>query len=70
MRYFFNVTDGSNALYDEDGALLSGPEAAMSQAAVVAAELAQDGRSYEGYVIRVIDEQSRQVGTVPVVVGT
>jgi hypothetical protein len=70
MRYFFNATYDGDALEDDDGIYLSGPEAAMSQAAVVAAELAQDGRSYEGYVIRVTDEQSRQVGTVPVVIGT
>jgi hypothetical protein len=69
MRYFFNATYDGDALEDDDGIPLSGPEAAMSQAAVVAAELAQDGRSYEGYVIRVTDEQCRQVGTVPVVIG-
>jgi hypothetical protein len=52
MRYFFNATYDGDALEDDDGIHLPGPEAAMSQAAVVAAELAQDGRSYEGYVIR------------------
>ena len=70
MRYFFNATYDGDALEDDDGIHLPGPEAAMSQAAVVAAELAQDGRSCEGYVIRVTDEQCRPVGALPVVIGT
>jgi hypothetical protein len=70
MRYFFNATYDGDALEDDDETPLSGPEAAMLQAAVVAAELAQDGRSYDGYVIRVTDEQSWQAGTVPVVIGS
>jgi hypothetical protein len=69
MRYFLHVMHDSSALEDEEGTLLSGPGAAMSQAALVAAELAQDGRSYQGYVVRVIDEQGKEVGAVPIDVG-
>jgi hypothetical protein len=51
MRYFFLVLDGSITLNDNEGAILSNPEAAMQQAAVRATELAQDGESYNGHVV-------------------
>ena len=69
MRYFFRVTDGSNTIEDEEGTVLSGPEAAMMQAQIIAAELAQDGRYYEAYVVCAIDEQGKEVGRMPIVVG-
>jgi hypothetical protein len=43
MRYFFHVSDGSNPFKDDKGTILSGPEVALLQAAVVAAELALPG---------------------------
>jgi hypothetical protein len=43
MRYFFHISHGSSTINDDEGTALSGPEVAMLQAAVIAAELAQDG---------------------------
>jgi hypothetical protein len=49
--------------------VLSGIDVAMLQAAVIAAELAQDADEYKGYVVRVADEDGTEIGTVPVVVA-
>jgi hypothetical protein len=51
----------------KEGTVLSGIEVAMLQAAVIAAELAQDDDEYKGYVVRVADEHGSEIGTVPVV---
>jgi hypothetical protein len=67
MRYFFPVMDGSITFNDDEGTILSSPEAALQQAAVIAAELAQDGESYNGHVVCVIDEHGNEIGRVPVV---
>jgi hypothetical protein len=67
MRYFFLVLDGSITFNDDEGTILSNPDAAMQQAAVIAAELAQDGESYNGHVVCVIDEHGNEIGRVPVV---
>ncbi|MEA2882888.1 MAG: hypothetical protein QOH32_2144, partial [Bradyrhizobium sp.] len=48
MRYFFNVEGNGSSFNDEEGTVLSGPDVAMLQAAVIAAELAQDDDEYEG----------------------
>jgi hypothetical protein len=68
MRYFFHVSDGSNTINDDEVTLLSGPAVALLQAAIIAAELAQDGGSYNGYVVYVTDEQGNDIGKVPVVI--
>jgi hypothetical protein len=67
VRYFFNVEGNGSTFNDEEGTVLSGPDVAMLQAAVIAAELAQDADEYKGYVVRVADEQGSEIGTVPVV---
>jgi hypothetical protein len=69
-RYFFHVSDGSNTIYDENGSFLSGPEVTLLQAAIIAAELAQDGDSYKGYVVHVTDERGKEIGQVPVIAAT
>jgi Domain of unknown function (DUF6894) len=61
--------DGS-AIDDDEGTVLSGPDVAMLQAAVIAAELAQDGGWYKGYVVRVTDQPGGEIGRVPVVTAT
>ena len=69
MRYFFHVLDGLKTITDETGTVLSGPEAARLQAAVIATELAQDGDHYQGFVVCAIDEQGNEIARVPVVVA-
>ena len=46
---------------------LSGPEAALLEAALIAAELAQDGERYSRYVVHVTDEHGNDIGRVPIV---
>jgi len=53
MRYFFPVSDGSSTINDDEGTVLSGPDVAMIEAAVIAGELAQDGERYNGHVVYV-----------------
>jgi hypothetical protein len=67
VRYFFNVEGNGSSFNDEEGTVLSGPDVAMLQAAVIAAELAQDDDEYEGYLVRVADERGGEIGAVPVV---
>ena len=67
MRYFFNVEGDGSIFNDEEGTVLSGLDVAMLQAAIIAAELAQDDDEYKGYVVRVADEHGSEIGTVPVV---
>jgi hypothetical protein len=69
VRYFFNVEGNGSIFNDEQGTVLSGLDIAMLQAAVIAAELAQDADEYEGYIVRVADEHGSEIGTVPVVVA-
>jgi hypothetical protein len=67
MRYFFHVLNGSSTNDDEEGTVLSGPEMAMLQAAIIAAELAQDGKWYNGDVVYVTEEHGNEIGRMPVV---
>ena len=46
---------------------LSGPEAALLEAALIAAELAQDGERYSRYVLHVTDEHGNDIDPVPIV---
>jgi hypothetical protein len=66
MRYFFHVLDGRGTLKDEAGTVLSSPEVARLRAAVIAAELAQDGDHYHGFVVCAIDERGNEIARVPV----
>lgn len=69
MRYFFHVSDGGG-INDDVGTVLSGPEVAVLQAGVIAAELARDGHRYNGFVVYVTDEQGNDIGRVPVVTAS
>jgi len=65
-RYFFHVSDGIRPIIDDQGTLIFGPDAAILQASIIAAELAQNGRCYQGYIICVVDDQGKEIGEVPV----
>ena len=49
MRFFFPVSNDESTVEDNEGTVLSGPEAARLEAAVVASELAQDGDAYMAF---------------------
>jgi DNA-binding CsgD family transcriptional regulator len=59
VRYFFHVTDHKGTTKDEEGAILSGEDAAMIRAATIAAALMRDGGL--GYVVCALDEQGNEI---------
>jgi hypothetical protein len=52
LRYFFNVSDGTGMLEDDQGESFATLDDAKPAAAVVAAELAADAGQYRGFEIR------------------
>jgi hypothetical protein len=69
QRYYFHVISDDTTVYDDGGTILSSPEAARLQAAVIAAELAHDDDRYRGFVVRVVDDRGNELAIVPVVTG-
>ena len=65
-RYYFQVVGDGSTLEDDEGTVLSGPEAARLQAAVIAAELAQELVDYCGFLVCVMDEEGNELARVPV----
>ena len=69
MRYFFHVV-GTRAteqpVIDKHGEEFIQDEDAMSHAAAIARELAQD-TSLDGFAILVTDERGQEIGQVPIV---
>jgi hypothetical protein len=59
MRYFFHIVDGSKVFPDEVGNRLSGPEAAVLQAKVIAAELSKAGEFCRSNLVLVLDENGK-----------
>jgi hypothetical protein len=64
MKYFFHVIGDKNYV-DESGEHLSGRDAAIARAAVIANELGADG-DYDGFWIQIVDERGQEMGRVPV----
>jgi hypothetical protein len=50
-RFYFHVVGDTDTYTDREGTVLSGPAAARLQAAIIAAELAQDGDDYRGWIV-------------------
>ena len=67
MRYFFHISGNGTAYKDEKGTVLFGPEEARLKAAAIAADLAEDGDDYRGFVVRAVTEEGEEIVTVPVV---
>jgi hypothetical protein len=67
MRYFFHISGNRTTYKDEKGTVLSGPEEARLKAAAIAADLAEDGDDYRGFVVRAVTEDGEEIVTVPVV---
>jgi DNA-binding CsgD family transcriptional regulator len=61
VLYFFHIADESSVTKDEDGTVLSGPDAAIVRAAVIAAELTRDAEYRRGYLVRAVDEQGNEL---------
>ena len=62
--YYFHVRNGKQYL-DETGKVFPSQPEAVAHAAVIAAELAQDG-DWDGFVISVTDAEERVIAQVPV----
>ncbi len=67
MRYFFHISGDGTTYKDEKGTVLSGLEEARLKAAAIAADLAEDGDDYCGFVVRAVTEEGEEIVTVPVV---
>jgi hypothetical protein len=65
-RFFFQVGDGRTVFCDERGQQLASREEAEARAAVIAAELAQDGTAYHGFFVCVVDDAGHEVAKVPI----
>jgi DNA-binding CsgD family transcriptional regulator len=59
VRYFFHISGESGTARDEHGTVLSGQDAAMLRAAVIAAELMR--KCCRGYLVCALDEQGNEV---------
>jgi hypothetical protein len=68
-HYYFHLTDGADVLDDPDGLDLPGEAAAREEAALVAADVKTRfrPRDWNGWVVRIVDDQGRQVDSVPVI---
>jgi hypothetical protein len=67
MRCFFHISGNGTTYKDEKGTVLSGPEEARLKVAAIAADLAEDGDDYCGFVVRAVTEEGEEIVTVPVV---
>jgi hypothetical protein len=67
MRFFLHILGDGITYTDEKGTVLSGPEEARLKAAAIAADLAEDPHVSRGFVVRAVDEEGKEIITVPVV---
>jgi hypothetical protein len=67
-RYFFHIVSDDHTHEDKTGTVLSGVQAASSQATVMAAELAKDPEC-RGFMVYVVDEDGHEVIRRSVVTG-
>jgi hypothetical protein len=65
-RYFFHVVGSDAEFRDESGRSFDKPQDAADQAAKIAAELAQDGDHYWGFVVCVTDADDNELVRVMV----
>jgi hypothetical protein len=66
-RFYFHVVGNTDTYKDQEGTVLSGSAVARLQAAIIAAELAQDGENYRGWVVHVVNEDGDEVVRLPIV---
>jgi hypothetical protein len=64
MRYYFHVRNGKD-YPDETGKVFQSQQEALAHAAILAAELAQDG-NWDGFVVSVTDADGSVIAQVPV----
>ena len=65
-RFFFHVVGGGSEFRDENGGHFETLEDAVAHGTKIAAELAQDGDHYRGFVISVADDQDNELARVAV----
>ncbi|QFU16710.1 DUF6894 family protein [Microvirga thermotolerans] len=71
MRYYFHLTNGHDAIRDEEGTEVSDPQAALSSAMEAIEELRASDPSYSqdwvGWRLEVVDSSGRLVQSLPLV---
>jgi hypothetical protein len=69
-RYYFHLTDGKETVKNPEGMDLSGTAAAREEAMVLARDLkhgkVMPGRSWNGWLVSVVDQHGHQVEAVPI----
>ena len=69
-RYYFHITNGQESLDNPKGMDLPGSATARQEAVVLASELrhgkVMPGQSWEGGFVTVVDQDGRQVDSVPI----
>ena len=69
-RYYFHLTDGRETVKNPEGMDLSGAAAAREEAMVLARDLkpgkVMPGRSWNGWLVSVVDQHGHQVEAVPI----
>jgi hypothetical protein len=69
-RYYFHLTDGKETVKNPEGMDLPGTAAAREEAMVLARDLkhgkVMPGRSWNGWLVSVVDQHGHQVEAVPI----
>jgi hypothetical protein len=69
-RYAFHLTDGREHLDPERSVELPGNATAREEAVVIARDLRDGkmfpGRQWDGWFVKIVDEDGRQIDTVPI----
>ena len=69
-RYFFHLTDGKETVNNPEGMDLPGTAAAREEAMVLARDLkhgkVMPGRSWNGWMVSVVDQHGHEVEAVPI----
>jgi hypothetical protein len=66
-RYYFPVIGDGSKFEDDKGRSCPARRWQRLKAAVIAAELAQDGAEYRGFLVCAVDDEGNEVVRVPVV---
>jgi hypothetical protein len=65
-KYFFPVRCENLSIDDERGQQFSTLDDARAHTAIIAGQLAQDGKAYQGCAVCVLDEIGEELAKVPI----
>jgi len=65
-RYHFHVTDGKEVVKNPNSLELPGDAAAREEAMVLARDLKQGNRKWDGWFVEIRDDHGHHIDTVPI----